>query len=74
MGSYEKTARGRSFHIARPTGLEPATFRVTGGCSNQLSYGRSATILAGKLPNRDLCWRKDLHFRPWVYESHALTT
>jgi hypothetical protein len=20
------------------------------------------------------CWRKDLHLRPWVYESHALTT
>ena len=27
-------------HLARPTGLEPATSHVTGECSNQLSYGR----------------------------------
>jgi hypothetical protein len=62
---------------ARPTGLEPATSRVTGECSNQLSYGRSSETLAvfchkGKVSS--LCWWKDLHLRPWVYESHALTT
>ena len=28
-----------SIPMAGPTGLEPATFRVTGGRSNQLNYG-----------------------------------
>ncbi len=27
--------------LARPAGLEPATIRLEGGCSIQLSYGRS---------------------------------
>ena len=26
--------------LARPAGLEPATIRLEGGCSIQLSYGR----------------------------------
>ena len=36
-------APSRRFCIfARSTGLEPATSRVTGGCSNQLSYDRTS--------------------------------
>ena len=31
--------------MARPAGLEPATIRLEGGCSIQLSYGRIAGIL-----------------------------
>ena len=27
--------------VARPAGFEPATIRLEGGCSIQLSYGRS---------------------------------
>ena len=27
-------------HMAHPAGLEPATIRLEGGCSIQLSYGR----------------------------------
>ena len=26
--------------MARPAGFEPATYRLEGGCSNPLSYGR----------------------------------
>lgn len=36
-----ENAPERAFSFARGTGLEPATFRVTGGCSNQLSYPRN---------------------------------
>ena len=35
--------------MARPAGLEPATIRLEGGCSIQLSYGR----LFGSCPRRD---------------------
>ena len=30
--------------MARPAGLEPATIRLEGGCSIQLSYGRSSNL------------------------------
>src|SRR3546814_3850076 len=32
------------FEMARPAGLEPATTRLEGGCSIQLSYGRAARL------------------------------
>ena len=32
-------------HMVRPAGLEPATTRLEGGCSIQLSYGRSTNLL-----------------------------
>jgi hypothetical protein len=32
------------FSLARPAGLEPATCRLEGGCSIQLSYGRMLMI------------------------------
>ena len=40
------------FSLAEPTGLEPATFAVTGQRSNQLSYGSkllSASYFSRKL-------------------------
>jgi hypothetical protein len=67
--------------FAQRTGLEPATSRVTGGCSNQLSYlcnllfcTNLAILRLQQADRNSVCRRKDLHLRPWVYESHALTT
>jgi hypothetical protein len=46
MNSYTRTlvsgagiARGQKGDMATPAGLEPATCRLEGGCSIQLSYG-----------------------------------
>ncbi len=61
------------FLLARSTGLEPATSRVTGGCSNQLSYDRIIILLKQAL-TPVLCRREESNLRPWAYESHALTT
>ena len=37
--TYDK-ATGLTVELVRPAGLEPATTRLEGGCSIQLSYGR----------------------------------
>ncbi len=50
--------------VARPAGFEPATTRLEGGCSIQLSYGRRMHIVnpeglkcwsLNRLPNRLRC-------------------
>src|SRR3546814_8207924 len=39
-------SRGRGQRrMARPAGFEPATTRLEGGCSIQLSYGRAARLV-----------------------------
>ncbi len=37
--------------VAGPAGLEPVTSRVTGGCSNQLSYDPSSQLTTGAPEN-----------------------
>ncbi len=37
--------------MAHPAGLEPATIRLEGGCSIQLSYGRIFNLLSFKITN-----------------------
>ena len=40
-GAAQRVADNRRFgELARPAGFEPATYRLEGGCSNPLSYGR----------------------------------
>ena len=34
--------------MVRPAGLEPATTRLEGGCSIQLSYGRTTNLLQSR--------------------------
>ena len=43
-GRPQKKLLSELFLNARSTGLEPATSRVTGECSNQLSYDRKGSI------------------------------
>lgn len=38
--------------MARPAGLEPATIRLEGGCSIQLSYGRLFNLLSDTIANQ----------------------
>jgi hypothetical protein len=43
--------------MARPAGFEPATYRLEGGCSNPLSYGRPIVgyhVSAGRGPSQRL--------------------
>ena len=65
---------------AGTTGLEPATSRVTGGCSNQLSYDPALYMkllflcqLKSSNSHRHVCRWEGSNLRPWAYESHALT-
>jgi hypothetical protein len=53
-----------SSRLATPAGLEPATCRLEGGCSIQLSYG------AG----RALCWSGEFASVLLAYETSAYGT
>jgi hypothetical protein len=54
--------------MARPAGLEPATIRLEGGCSIQLSYGRlSICILYGAQT------KKAWYFEPYGDSPYLLT-
>ena len=46
-------AESHHAHMARPAGFEPATTRLEGGCSIQLSYGRLTYIIN---PEGLKCW------------------
>jgi len=35
-----KSSHGQGLQEMRPSGFEPLTYRLEGGCSIQLSYGR----------------------------------
>ena len=55
--------------MARPVGFEPTTYRLEGGCSDPLSYGRLQylrPLLPLPSPSRPLagrsCWRLGSHF------------
>ena len=54
--------------LAGTTGLEPATFCVTGRRSNQAELRPQQKIL-----NFDMYQGRDLNSRPRAYESRALT-
>ena len=63
------------YFVADWTGLEPATFRVTGGRSNQLSYQSTILILAAVCGDWNRWYRRQgLNLWPKAYESFALPT
>jgi hypothetical protein len=39
-----ESVQAKSSRLATPAGLEPATCRLEGGCSIQLSYGAGRTL------------------------------
>src|SRR5690606_36155324 len=50
---YHNVAESYHVRLARPAGFEPATTRLEGGCSIQLSYGRHMHIIS---PEGLKCW------------------
>ena len=54
-----------ALNMARPAGFEPATGRLEGGCSIQLSYGRVAGIVAAAR----LALREGARIRRWAQDG-----
>ena len=51
------------YQMARPAGLEPATIRLEGGCSIQLSYGRLFICIHCGAQINSSAYADQLHYR-----------